>query len=205
MGGGGSIQGFNNSLKENRKLLKKTRFFPAERSFLNRKREYVKRAGGVESLRNASKEELLAIRNSIVAKRKKDSLVTIVLFVILASVVAYFSVDYFKTNPNYVSEEERLEIKNNNEKYNFYISDGDSYLNKGQWHNAIFQYNKALEIFPNNYDALYRSVYAQVYRCRNTKENCESAKSNLEQLLNKFPEKQDLIELEQVLVFVDPI
>ena len=203
MGGGGSIQGFNTSLKNNRKLLRKTSFFPKERSFLNSKREYIKRAGGVKSLKNASKEELLAIRESIIAKRRKDNLLTVAIFIILVAATIYISIDYYKAHSNIISQKKKIELKENLAEYNFYISDGDSYLEKGQWHNAIFQYDKALEIFPNDYSANYRLVYAQVYRCRNTKVNCDQANRNVQKLLEQFPEKPELIELEHVLIFAE--
>ncbi len=201
MGGGGSIQGFNDSLKNNRKLLRKSSFFPKERSFLNPKREYYKAAGGVESLRNASKEELLEIRKTIRNKRKIENIIMIVLFVIVTILTIYLMRDFFKENENYISAEDKKALELKNKEFSFFITDGDNYLEKGQWHNAVFQYNKALELFPTNYDASYRVAYALSYWCRNEKLNCKLAADKVQELLAEYPNKQELIELEQILIF----
>lgn len=39
-------------------------------------------------------------------------------------------------------------------KIDFFIADGDAYFNKQQWHNAAFQYRKALNILPDNYNLM---------------------------------------------------
>jgi tetratricopeptide (TPR) repeat protein len=203
-GGGGSIQGMYTSLKNNRMLLRTSHFYPRKKSFFNRKKEYIKAADGFVELEIATKDELLAIRKRILRKRRIDDFITLALFLMLSSVVVYFSFGFFKTNPNYVSPEEKHKIEINNEKYSFFISDGDTYLKKGQWHNAIFQYNKALEIFPKDYHANYRLVYASVYRCRNEKVNCDKASNSLQELIKLYPNKSELTELELVLEFVEP-
>lgn len=45
MGGEGSILGMINSLKSNRQLRRKISIFSKKRSYLNRKKEYIKAAG----------------------------------------------------------------------------------------------------------------------------------------------------------------
>ncbi len=202
MGGGGSIQGMNNSLKMNRQLLRKKTYFRKERSFLNRKREYHK-AAGIIDLKTATKEELAGIRKTIIKRRRKSNLIFLFLFVIIASPLLYFSFDFFKTQTNKELMIEKMEKDERMEKYNFFISDGDEYIKKGEWHNAMFQFNKAIEIFPNDYHAHYRYSYAAVYRCRNEKEKCEIADNSLSKLLKEFPDKTELIELEQMLIFAN--
>lgn len=67
--------------------------------------------------------------------------------------------------------------------HTFLISDGDDYMENGKWHNAIFQYKKALELFPNNYDAKYRLGYAYTYRCRNEGKECIKGTEYLDKLI----------------------
>ena len=200
MGGGGSIQGMSNSLKINRQMLRKKTMLRKERSFLNRKREYHK-AAGIVDLKTATKEELAEIRKKIIRRRRKNNLIFTILFIVLASPIVYYSSEFFKKQTEKEAAIEKIEKDKKMEKYNFFIKDGDNYIKKAQWHNAMFQYNKAIEIFPNDYHAYYRYSYAAVYRCRNEKENCDEAEKSLNKLLKEYPEQQELIELEQILVF----
>ena len=200
MGGGGSIQGMSNSLKINRQMLRKKTYFRKERSFLNRKREFHK-AAGIIDLKTATTEELAEIRHKIIKRRRQNNLKFLLFFMVIFIPILYFSIGFFKNETEKAAMIEVLEKDRKMEKYRFYIEDGDSYIKKGQWHNAMFQYNKAIELFPNDYHATYRYAYAAVYRCRNVKEKCNVASTALEKLLKDFPNQQELVELEQILLF----
>jgi len=202
MSGAGSMQSMNTSLKTNRKLLRKSYFSTKHKTFLNRKREYYAAAGGVENIRTATKEELLEIRQKIITKRKKENFVTIIIALIFISLVVYFSISFFKDNTDYKTPNQK-QLKIDQKQYSFFISSGDSYLSKSQWHNAVFQYTRAQEIYPNDYHASYRIAYAFVYSCRNTNKNCEAAEYKLKEIMEKYPNKPELIELEQVLIFAE--
>lgn len=203
MGGGGSAQGMRNSLKANNMLLRKKSYFKKERTFLNRKREYSNAAKGVIDLKTATKEQLADIRNKIIKRRKRQNLVLLLVMILLVVPITYYSIDFINQNT-----ELNLKAKNKiaielHQKHLFLISDGDTYLEKGQWHNAIFQYNIALELIPNDYNTEYRIAYASVYRCRNEKENCKEADTMLQGLMKRYPDKSELIELERVLIFTE--
>lgn len=81
------------------------------------------------------------------------------------------------------------------------INNGDQWLKKRKWHNAIFQYKKALEIFPTEYDINFRLASAYAYRCESKFENCFEAKELLNKLLSRDPENSKLLKLKKVLEF----
>lgn len=203
MGGGGSIQGMNNSLNNNRKLLQKPTYFNRKRSLLELRREYQSTINGISDYNMASEDDLKQIRAKIIKQRRKESAITLSIFLLLLPFVIYFSIGYFKTSEIHVTKKEKIELEQKSDKFNFYLADGDNYLKNSQWHNAIFQYKKALDIYPNSYHAQYRLVFAYTYRCRNTQLNCTQASEQINTLLTSYPEKQELIELEQVLVFAE--
>ena len=91
---------------------------------------------------------------------------------------------------NYVLQE----TKEDN-KYLFFITDGDSWLSQRRWHNAIFQYKKALEIKPGNYDALYRLSMAYSFRCVATGVNCEEGKALVKRLQAYQPADPNIEDL----------
>ena len=57
-------------------------------------------------------------------------------------------------------------------------------------HNAIFQYARASQIFPNEYDVQYRLALAYTYQCQYTNKECKHADSLVNRLLIHFPDKE---------------
>jgi len=204
MGGGGSIQGMNNSLNNNKKLLRKKSLFKKERSFLNLKRAYFKAAEGEINVRNATKEQLAAIRKKVLNQRRRENRILTAIassVILLTSFLLYPHISAAVKNPPSTNNAEQVHSAQDTEDFNFYISEGDKYLKQSKWHNAVFQYKKAVELFPSEYDGMYRLAYAQVYRCRNTGVNCISGRELVDKLLKSYPDKKELIDLKIVLEF----
>ncbi len=195
MAGGGSIQGMIISLRNNKKLLR------PKRSFLNQRKEFLKAAKGEVNLRKASKEELELFRKKIYEERKRQRKIDIAIWSGLGIILLFAGVFLAKTLTDQVAD---LEKKNFNTKADSYlelIEDGDQWLTKRKWHNAIFQYEKALEIFPKEYDINYRLTYALCLRCEADFINCKEAKSKLDKLLLQYPNKSELMELQKMLEY----
>lgn len=203
MGGGGSIQGMRNSLNINNKLLRKQRYFKKEKSYLKRKTDYIHASGGIENLKSATPEQLASIRKKVIRQHRLEIIPTFIIGTVLLIILGYFIFDYTTTTKQLDITKASNELNAKHEKYLWYISEADDYLEKGKWHNAIFQYERALDLFPQDYHGQYRLAYAQTYRCRNELKNCEEAALNVRKLLKSFPNKLELVELEQVLIFVD--
>lgn len=195
MGGEGSIQSMITILKNNKLLLR------PKRSFLNQKKEFVIAAKGELNLKKASKEDLERIREKIYKERKKQRTIGLAIGSILLVIIIYSGV----LLSNHLSElgeaSQQHEFNQHKTEYLELIKDGDMWLEKRSWHNSIFQYKKALDIFPNEYDINYRLTYAYCLRCEDEYKNCKEAKEHLDKLLEKFPDKTELLELRKMLKY----
>lgn len=201
MGGGGSIQGMITSLKNNRKLLRKKRLFRPEKTFLRIKKEYIKSAEGELNLKNATGRQLRDIRVKVLKRRKKNEFVRIVIFISFISVFSLIAYDYIKSSKALNELNEKRELKLKSDQYYSLIAEGDEWLKTRKWHNAIFQYKKALVIFPNDYSIHYRLANAYCLRCEDEFKDSNKAKKLLDKLMNQFPDKLELLKLKKILEF----
>ena len=154
---------------------------------------------GEVNLRKASKEELELFRKNIYKERKRQRKRDIAIWSGIGVILLFATVLLTKTLTEEIrdSEKERLNTKMNN--YLKLIEDGDEWLTQRRWHNAVFQYEKALEIFPKEYDINYRLTYALCLRCEADFTNCKEAKNKLDKLLLEFPNRSELLELRKIL------
>lgn len=83
--------------------------------------------------------------------------------------------------------------------YLFLITEGDMYIEKEEWHNAIFQYTEALKLFPKEFSANYRLALAYTYSCAHKATNCEAAKYTTDKLIDKFPKNPKVHKLKEIL------
>jgi tetratricopeptide (TPR) repeat protein len=175
MPGEGSMMHMIITLRNNKKLLRKKGMFKKERSFLQSdKSNYAAPSTGIPS-EEVAPEQLEKIRSKVIGERKRRNLqFTIFLCVILPIlgflgylVLHNFSFG-FDTLQNYGTEQvkSKVSLVKKNKTYLFYLNDGDARLKKHQYHNAIFQYKKALEVFPSEFDAQYRLALAYSYQCQ---------------------------------------
>ena len=70
---------------------------------------------------------------------------------------------------------------------------------KRKWNNAIFQYSRALEVFPNEFDAQYRLAQSYTYKCQLENKSCFKADSLVDRLIKYFPENKKIQELKYVI------
>ncbi|NAS30285.1 hypothetical protein GTQ40_04830 [Flavobacteriaceae bacterium R38] len=193
MMGNSSSQGMINSLKANRLLLRKKR---KERTFLNTKKENYQNAKGIVEPKKASEAVLKIIRKKALRAQKKQHFITIIILLILSPIFIfglYKTIEAIQKDIEYAKVIPEKDLK----KYLFFINDGDNWLQEKKWHNAIFQYKKALEIFPNEYDANYRLALAYTYRCKYESTNCNEGETLVNTLIKAFPDKINLNELKR--------
>jgi tetratricopeptide (TPR) repeat protein len=193
LAGGGSIQGMIISLRNNKNLLR------PKRSFLNQRKEFLKAAKGEVNFRKASKEELELFRKKIYKERKRQRKIDIAIWSGVGVILLFATILLTKTMTEEIrdSEKERFKIQMND--YLKLIEYGDEWLTERRWHNAIFTYKKALEIFPKEYDINYRLTYALCLRCEADFINCKEAKTKLDKLLLQYPNRNELLELRKIL------
>lgn len=94
---------------------------------------------------------------------------------------------------------EQIEI-NNQEKYLFFIDDGDKWLQKRNYYNAVFQYKKALQLYPSDFDANYRLALGYSYRCQYDFEDCGTGKELIDKLEKQFPNNKEIKEVKTIFV-----
>ncbi|WP_334113043.1 hypothetical protein [Paucihalobacter sp.] len=191
MGGEGSIQGMITTLRNNKKLLRSKRMFKKERSFLNLKQEYFKAAGGRLAFKEASKEDLLKIRQKIIQERTKNTVLFSLVAALIFSCVFYLSIQFLRNERKVEEQQQAAQFKKQEKLFLKYLIEGDEWFEKGSCYNSIFSYERALEIFPDNYDVNYRIVTVYAVQCEMDYKNCFKAKELLESLFVKYPFKKD--------------
>ncbi|MEL6810668.1 MAG: hypothetical protein AAFP76_04990 [Bacteroidota bacterium] len=93
---------------------------------------------------------------------------------------------------------ESLEHTKDLDKYFFFVKDGDRWLEEGHYHNAIFQYKKALVVYPSS-DAEFKLAQAYGYHCQYHDRDCEVGLELIQKLQQDFPLDKELANI--ALVF----
>ena len=202
MGGGGSIAGMIISLRNNSKLLRKHSMFKKESSFLSFGEEHLKTTKGKINTKKATSNELKKIREVILKNKRTNIRNFIIVFIVVIPIIFLFvkftteSVESGKFNP-YAMQTDNWEAKEikKRKSYLFYITDGDKYIKEKHWKNAIFQYNKALNLFPSQNEAKYRLALAYSYSCTNDNLNCKKGLQLTTTFLKDYPENSDFKNL----------
>ncbi len=190
MGGFGSVQSMNTIMKNNRALIGK------RKSMFSSKKEYIgsfqdKDPEEFIDYKSATPELLEEIRLRLQKKKKANFRFLIFLFLLVSTPAFWLTYLLFGNNirneNNPFTEKSELFQNSISKKIIFYIEDGDDWLNQGKFENALFQYNKALELDSTHYFIHYRISLAYSYLCRYDHLLCEEGKKQLEETLLKFP------------------
>ncbi len=202
MGGEGSMQHMINTLRNNKSMLRKKSMFKKERTFLSTRKEYYHAAEGKIDLKKATKEELLLLRKKILKRRKAESIRTWIIvsaFLIPIIMLGVYALNTEKKKKIEDSEtaKEKYLIENLNE-YTYLIEEGDKWIAKKNWNNAIYRYEQAVKLFPKNFEANYRLALAYSYSCTYNHKNCEIGSALTGKLLKFFPENQDVLKLQKI-------
>ena len=206
MSGSGHNHSFNTILHNNRLLLKRRNIFRKSDSFLDSRRAYLKAAKGEINLRSATKEELAKLRSTVIRNRRKEMIRTWLISIFITIPILFLSIQIYsffanraisaETQKDKQEQIQKLENESQLEKrkakeYVFLLSDGDNWLEKGNFRNAIHQYERAVELYPNKFDANLKLVQAHFLKCK--KENDESCSEGtliLERMKRLFPDEE---------------
>ncbi len=200
MAGEGSIQSMITILRNNQKLLRKRNPFQRGFGFEKLRKEYRTYAQGKLDSRPLSKRERHAIREKIEAENRKHFVKMCIAAFIILIVALGLGIqlnDSFKRNEKLYAQKE---LESKTEQYLFYVNDGDKWLQKRHWHNAIFQYLLAKKIFPNEYAVNYRLALAYGSYCKFEGSGCTEGHQLLTDLKLQFPNKEELHTLEKMYV-----
>jgi len=202
MGGEGSMQSMITMLRNNKKLLRRKSIFRKERSFLNTKKEYYNAVKGEFDFKKISKKELELIRDRITKKRKKEDLRAWLISLTVMIPIIWFGVYIFNEltsgiNEQNLSDQQILYNQKLTDFY-FFIEDGDNWIEKSHWNNAIFQYKNAVEIFPKEFEGNYRLALAYSYNCKLVGKDCINGITLVNRLFKLSPNNKDLVKLKEV-------
>jgi len=196
MGGEGSIQSMITILRNNKSLLRKKSIFRRETGFARLREEYRYYTEGRIDSKPISEKELSKIRDKIKKQNRRHNFRLALLATSFFIVAIGFTIKIYNNLNDYQTVIDNKVSKNNTKKYLFYLADGDKFLEKGEFHNAIFQYLLAKEIYPAEYNVNYRLVLAYGGKCRYEQSGCIEGSKILENLKLQFTEKKELEKLD---------
>ncbi|UTW62636.1 hypothetical protein KFE98_00320 [bacterium SCSIO 12741] len=206
-GGGGGILDMIIRLRYNRELLKNSSRF--KNGYFQNKEFYEAELKKRDlNYKTATPEQLEEIRMELMLYHQRNQklrwVVTVVVSIILVigiwAIVNMVIADFGSPSPgNSRIEKENLErekqLQKQEKQYDFYLEDGDKWLNKGHYHNAVYQYELAVKAHPERFYPQYRYGLALVYQCNYDQENCDLAGQQLEELIRLFPNHYQVFRL----------
>ena len=206
----GHLQGLRVILKNNRQMLRKTGLFKKDQSFLSSRKEYLKAAKGQVDFKTISKSELRALREKVIKNRKANNLKVWLITLAIVAPFLIYGLYIFTGSEQWTKESIQTgKINNDHEQqilldqkltddlneFNYLINEGDKWIEKRNWNNAIYRYEQAVKLFPNEFEGNYRLALAHSYSCKDGNMNCEIGQKITNRLLNSFPNDSRLIEL----------
>ncbi len=197
---GGSVAQMIQSIRNNNALLqKKTAFIQLkkyEERKLNYKLKFVDKKISPFELERIKTQ----IRKDFLAERKRNNIIVVTVLVSVFVVLGW-SVNYmfFTPSPKVVVIDVEAE-KESSKQFYFYINDGYRRLKNNEFHNAIYQFELATKARPDDFKANLGLTLALIKKCAITKEDCDKANNQQILLLTQFPEKQQEIENEIVVL-----
>lgn len=164
MGGEGSMQHMINSLRNNKKLLRRKDRFDKEKTFLNLDKENYKIENKPFRSKEASAELLEQIRKEARESRKKW-----LIFYVVVSIIVTGSVTFFIYNLNQKRIKAKREILRQKAaqaelyktiSFKKALGDAEIFFDSKEWENAANSYYKAYTLKPDNYDVNYKLIEA---------------------------------------------
>ena len=201
----GSAQGANTSLKYNRgQLGKRPNMFKKEWSYKNAKSNYVKASGGNEQYKKLTNFQKKIIRNQIRQEQSADrkKMITLMGIIVAIFILSLLKLEYgsdAKMNERRALKIEKQNLKLREEQYLEYLVSGDNWIEDDKWDAAITLYKKALNIYPDSYDAKYSLALAYGYKCERIKFDCDLGKTLVNNLLlENSTHKKELVKLDSI-------
>lgn len=214
MSGAGHMHSMNTILRNNKNLLRKRNIFRRDASFMGARKAYLKAMQGEVDIKKLSKQELRRIREKVIKGQKKEAIRFWVISIFISIpflFLGYHLYDNFiqyqneRLNQNYVIDKdlEKILLERDFQKklknYAFFIREGDKWIEKQNWNNAVFQYKNAVREFPEKYEANYRLALGYSYNCKFKNKDCEKGLRLVERLLKVNPNNSDLLILKNIM------
>jgi tetratricopeptide (TPR) repeat protein len=204
MPGGGSILGMIISLRNNKQLLRKKNRFDRRRMFSGDDPQNLIYGGNTPlEFKHISENELEEFRIKIRERNRKNLRrriigSTLILFIVGFGIY-WLTINIDRELVKIKREAELATFEQNNFKYDLLVRSGDNYVLRSEWAEAIFEYRKALVIFPDIYEANYKLADAYMKSCMNDNMYCSEGKKHLDKIIALFPEEVKLLEIRATL------
>ena len=206
MGWGGSVLSMIQTLRNNRKMLRRKTPFKKNYAYFQNREAYLKTPNHELNFKSATPEQIEEVRAKTIQQESKQASIrtavlaivgTMVLFVFIGLLFYWQQQDILFANYEKQEKEKQeiVELKVQEKLFAQFIDDGDDWLTQSKWENAVHFYNLALEIFPTNIDAKHRLAIGYVYTCRYDNLNCEEARSLIGTLIETNPANKKFYEL----------
>ena len=175
MSGGINNKRMNPILRTNNDLLRKESIFTS--TFKSRKKEAIASESGELIFKTTTKDELLKIRDKLVKERVKQKKLLAFIFTVVFILTIIISLKVYTSDVNYKKEQKIIArkrfVKEKMPSYNFYLEDGDNWLLKENFHNAIYQYKKALNLHINDSIVNLKLQAAYELHCMKRNKDCD--------------------------------
>ena len=80
--------------------------------------------------------------------------------------------------------------------YTYYIDEGDKWIEKKNWNNAVYRYEQAVKLFLKDFEANYRLALSYSYTFEN--KHFEAGKTLTNRILKYHPKDPNLLELKAI-------
>jgi len=197
MPGGGSALQMVQTIRFNKSLLSNRKSFGELKAYLNRR--IIKRAGSIHAdidpviLAQIKKE----IRTELKESARRNAIIVWSLvgtgIILLVSLVTFiYSSAFIETDPEVIAKEEYIKYKREKvktdaqQKFDYYITDGYDWLDKNEFHNAVYQFELAVKTRPNSYEANLGLCKVYLKQCYVENANCTESKRQLNHLISDF-------------------
>jgi len=192
-------------LKYNRDLLRQGGMFNKSKAELRKEMLAVAEKRKIK-FRDATKAELAAVREKVIADREEKRLKLVLVYGLVIMVFAgmLFPAVQFFTSPLPPDKNAAVPVvkketpQEKRAKHDFFIRDAESWMQKGHYKNALFQYKKALGIFTESIEAHQGMAAAYTYQCQLENLHCPEAKEKIEWLIAQHPNHPHYYELRSI-------
>jgi tetratricopeptide (TPR) repeat protein len=204
MPGGGSILGMIISLRNNKQLLRKKSKYDKRRIFSGDDPATLSHGKNTPlEFKHISGKELEEYRKKIRERNRinlrRRIIGTTLVLVLVGFGLFRLTVGIDRELVRFRREAEAATYEQNKFKYDLIVRDGDNYVLRAEWAEAIFAYKKALVIFPDMYEANFKLADAYMKSCMHDNMYCSEGKKHLDKIIALYPEEVKLLEIRATL------
>ncbi len=204
MSGSGFMQYMQNSLKSNRALLKRRRkgFFKRDLSYAEIRKYYKESTEKIPQGKGTNSIALREIRERLLKVRRRNIIVQVILFVVVASLIAYGAVsllsDTSSTHRTYEKKREQVSMDLENDPYEKHMSLGELDLDAKEYFMAIGNYKRAMQDKPGDIRAEFGLAKAYSKSCKYRSQFCLEAAAFIQQMEEKYPNQESFTKLKTI-------